>query len=90
MSKIMQPILNVFVTLTSKTLKKLQRDLPLTCQEIRHKSSPRHGVNSHGISIMPALGAWRYLHKLVKLLDMDVTTFPLQEQVQKELKDGIT
>jgi hypothetical protein len=39
---------------------------------------------------MPALGAWRYLHKLVKLLDMDVTTFPLQEQVQKELKDGIT
>lgn len=30
------------------------------------------------ICIMPAFGAWRYLQKLVKILHIHVTTFPLQ------------
>jgi hypothetical protein len=37
-------------------------------------------VNSHRISIMPTFCAWRYLHKLIKFLDMNITAFPLQEQ----------
>jgi hypothetical protein len=30
------------------------------------------------ICIMPAFGAWRYVQKLVKILHIHVTTFPLQ------------
>ena len=39
-------------------------------------------MNSHGISVVPPFGARRYLHKFVKLLDVNITTFPLQEQMQ--------
>lgn len=42
-----------------------------------------HGVNSHRISVVPPLCAWRYLHKFVKLLDMNITTFPPSPPVMK-------
>lgn len=67
----------------SRNCSKIASHMP---QEIRHKISPRHGVNSHGISIMPALGAWRYLHKLIKLLDMNVTTFPPSHPVMENCR----
>ena len=43
-------------------------------------------MNSHGISVVPPFGARRYLHKFVKLLDVNITTFPLQEQMQDLLR----
>lgn len=50
---------------------------------IQHENSLKHGVNSHRISIMPTLCARRYLHKLVKLLDMNITAFPPSHPVME-------